>query len=280
MKIINQEIVVVDDEDADDVVIIDEKFVSNNKGKKPIHYPAQHEVITLDDVPSPRAESVKGDTIPNLFFVDGNFDVSDFGGVSDETSVPRSGKHAAPASSSSLFGTGTSSNSCKPSTSNHAQTDGLELIQSLHLGPEASAHNNLRIADGIAAEIIPPSADAQSNSSQDFILKKLEQFKKFDTLEDHLGHLYENKNLLSRAPYIFLFSDSQQPKKRVNRIADEWRMLEKDLPDTIFVRVYEARMDLLRAVILGADGTPYHDGLFFFDVHFTTSYPNSPPVCA
>ena len=38
-------------------------------------------------------------------------------------------------------------------------------------------------------------------------------------------------------------------------------------------------MDLLRAVIVGADGTPYHDGLFFFDVYFTPSYPNTPPVC-
>lgn len=49
--------------------------------------------------------------------------------------------------------------------------------------------------------------------------------------------------------------------------------------DTIFVRVYESRMDLLRAVIVGAEGTPYHDGLFFFDVFFPSSYPNVPPVC-
>lgn len=48
--------------------------------------------------------------------------------------------------------------------------------------------------------------------------------------------------------------------------------------DTIFVRVYEARMDLLRAVIVGAEGTPYHDGLFFFDVFFPDAYPNVPPV--
>ncbi|CAI9303728.1 unnamed protein product [Lactuca saligna] len=32
-----------------------------------------------------------------------------------------------------------------------------------------------------------------------------------------------------------------------------------ELPDTIFVRVYESSMDLLRAVIKGAEGTPYHD---------------------
>jgi hypothetical protein len=48
--------------------------------------------------------------------------------------------------------------------------------------------------------------------------------------------------------------------------------------DTIFVRVFESRMDLLRAVIIGAEGTPYQDGLFFFDVSFPSGYPNVPPV--
>ncbi|PNX72338.1 putative ubiquitin-conjugating enzyme E2 25-like protein, partial [Trifolium pratense] len=37
-------------------------------------------------------------------------------------------------------------------------------------------------------------------------------------------------------------------------------------------------MDLLRAVIIGAEGTPYHDGLFFFDVFFPSGYPNVPPL--
>jgi ubiquitin-protein ligase len=38
-------------------------------------------------------------------------------------------------------------------------------------------------------------------------------------------------------------------------------------------------MDLLRAVMIGPQGTPYHDGLFFFDAQFTASYPSAPPVC-
>ena len=29
--------------------------------------------------------------------------------------------------------------------------------------------------------------------------------------------------------------------------------------DTIYVRVFEDRMDLLRVVMVGASGTPYHD---------------------
>ena len=38
---------------------------------------------------------------------------------------------------------------------------------------------------------------------------------------------------------------------------------KKNLPESIFVRVYEKRIDLLRAAIIGAAGKSYHDGLFF-----------------
>lgn len=47
--------------------------------------------------------------------------------------------------------------------------------------------------------------------------------------------------------------------------------------ETIFVIGTEKRIDLLRAVIVGPSGTPYHDGLFFFDILFPENYPNNPP---
>ncbi|KZV23224.1 hypothetical protein F511_05063 [Dorcoceras hygrometricum] len=102
----------------------------------------------------------------------------------------------------------------------------------------------------------------------DEVLQKFEGFKKFDTVDDHSDHFY-SKNASS---------GKQPPKNWAKRIQEEWKILEKDLPDTIFVRVYEAKMDLLRAVIVGAEGTPYHDGLFFFDVFFPSSYPSVPPL--
>jgi ubiquitin-conjugating enzyme E2 O len=93
----------------------------------------------------------------------------------------------------------------------------------------------------------------QSNVNQEDIQKKFHLFKQFDTAEGHSDHHYAVK-----AP-----SKKQPPKKWAKAIQDEWRILEKDLPDTIFVRVYESRMDILRAAIIGVEGTPYHDGLFF-----------------
>ncbi|KMT13061.1 hypothetical protein BVRB_4g086990 [Beta vulgaris subsp. vulgaris] len=126
---------------------------------------------------------------------------------------------------------------------------------------------SVRLDDDIAAHISPPVSHGDGDCGENSFVKKLERFKIFDTLEDHSGHLYSDKR-----------ESCNQSKSWVNKIADEWRMLERDLPATIFVRVYEARMDLLRAAIVGADGTPYHDGLFFFDVNFPLTYPNTPPL--
>ncbi|GJN35588.1 hypothetical protein PR202_gb24379 [Eleusine coracana subsp. coracana] len=51
-----------------------------------------------------------------------------------------------------------------------------------------------------------------------------------------------------------------------------------DQVGTIYVRAFEDRMDLFRAVMVGVSGTPYHDGLFFFDLQLPPSYPTVPPL--
>ncbi|KAI5012637.1 hypothetical protein ZWY2020_024903, partial [Hordeum vulgare] len=64
-------------------------------------------------------------------------------------------------------------------------------------------------------------------------------------------------------------------------VQEEWDVVlccSSTLPlvRSIYVRVYEDRIDLLRAAIVGPSGTPYHDGLFFFDVRFPPEYPRCP----
>ncbi|KAD0449181.1 hypothetical protein E3N88_44256 [Mikania micrantha] len=97
--------------------------------------------------------------------------------------------------------------------------------------------------------IIPMEDEAVvlDSGSNDEVLNKYRNFKKFDIVEDYSDHHY---------------SGSSSAMTEANMI---------------FVRVYESRMDLLRAVIMGAEGTPYHDGLFFFDVCFPKNYPHDPP---
>ncbi|VVA36356.1 PREDICTED: probable ubiquitin-conjugating enzyme [Prunus dulcis] len=112
------------------------------------------------------------------------------------------------------------------------------------------------------------SSTKPADSIDDCTIQNSQQFKQFDIVEDFSDHHYSRMG----------FSDEQPPKSWAKRIQEEWKILEKDLPDTIFVRVYEARMELLRAVIIGPPGTPYHDGLFVFDCLFPTNYPKSPPM--
>ncbi|RAL45054.1 hypothetical protein DM860_003813 [Cuscuta australis] len=94
------------------------------------------------------------------------------------------------------------------------------------------------------------------------------KFKRFDIVGDFSDHHYSNLG----------FQGQQPPKAWSKKVQDEWKMLEHDLPDTIYVRVCETRMDLLRAVIVGPQGTPYHDGLFVFDALFPRTYPDTPPM--
>ncbi|MCL7022338.1 hypothetical protein MKW94_029828 [Papaver nudicaule] len=122
----------------------------------------------------------------------------------------------------------------------------------------------------------PPVPCSSSTVPKQFVeddndeaILKYRSFKSFDTVEDFSDHHYQKKSVTKK---------QQASSEWAKAIQQDWRLLGKDLPDTIFVRAYEGRMDLLRAVIVGAAGTPYHDGLFFFDVYFPSHYPNTPPL--
>ncbi|MBA0754368.1 hypothetical protein Gogos_020889 [Gossypium gossypioides] len=95
------------------------------------------------------------------------------------------------------------------------------------------------------------------------------RYRQFDMVSDCSDHhfLGESKVL----------AVSQVKRSWVKKVQQEWSILEKNLPEIIYVRVYEERMDLLRAVLVGAPGTPYHDGLFFFDIFLPSNYPYEPP---
>ncbi|KAJ6810200.1 putative ubiquitin-conjugating enzyme E2 24 [Iris pallida] len=101
--------------------------------------------------------------------------------------------------------------------------------------------------------------------------KKRDQFKRFDIVEDCSDHHFVNS--IGKGLVLPLVS-----RDWMKKVQQEWSILKNNLPDGIYVRVYEERIDLLRATIIGADGTPYHNGLFFFDILFPPEYPREPPV--
>ncbi|XP_034203814.1 putative ubiquitin-conjugating enzyme E2 38 [Prunus dulcis] len=91
-------------------------------------------------------------------------------------------------------------------------------------------------------------------------------FKRFDVVSDHSDHHYVNNKKGCGG------GGGVQKK-----IMQEWKILEKHIPNSIYVHAYETRIDLLRAVVVGASGTPYHYALFFFDIAFYHSLLNTWP---
>lgn len=91
-------------------------------------------------------------------------------------------------------------------------------------------------------------------------------FKRFDITTDPYDH-----------HFLGTSGQNNAGRKWLKKVQQDWNILQNNLPDGIYVRVYEDHMDLLRAVIVGAYGTPYQDGLFFFDFHLPPEYPDVPP---
>nr|GEX54680.1 hypothetical protein [Tanacetum cinerariifolium] len=145
---------------------------------------------------------------------------------------------------------------------------------SIPLVPDITAHEKItptedgtdhgKVVPMEDVTIEPISGEVGNNSD---VLRKYRNFKKFDIVDDYSDHHYSATNS----------AITQPPRHWAKKIQEEWRILKNGLPDMIFVRAYESRMDLLRVVIIGAEGTPYHDGLFFFDVCFPNNYPHGPP---
>ncbi|KAH6620315.1 hypothetical protein C7974DRAFT_271050, partial [Boeremia exigua] len=64
---------------------------------------------------------------------------------------------------------------------------------------------------------------------------------------------------------------------RFKRLVSEINILKSSLPRTIFVRHGESRLDVMKCVIIGAEDTPYENGIFEFDMYCPAEYPKNPP---
>ncbi|OMO60939.1 Ubiquitin-conjugating enzyme, E2 [Corchorus olitorius] len=116
------------------------------------------------------------------------------------------------------------------------------------------------------------SVHSNSAASGSCEVEEIGVVPKFDVVSDESDHYFLN-SFKSKSDQLANTANGVHKK-----IMQEWRILEKNLPDSIIVRVYEKRIDLLRAAIIGAAGTPYHDGLFFFDLALPSDYPARPPL--
>ncbi|TFY83061.1 hypothetical protein EWM64_g951 [Hericium alpestre] len=74
---------------------------------------------------------------------------------------------------------------------------------------------------------------------------------------------------------------SQDIPKRSLAIAKELAVLTTNLPiawhSSIFLRVDETRVDIIKALIIGPEDTPYQNGCFLFDIFLGHAYNQAPP---
>lgn len=261
-QVVPHEVIEIDD-DPDGVVIVGEKApVEKNKHAvgHPLEWPKHVKTSVVGDTAGPSTYASKSALMSGLKkMVDNNTVYQDFDDYAfdefeedyayEEDAYDDYDFDAAPFESDYNYNLS-------------AKFDGLDIPH----GVEA----HLPWMQKTAAEM--PSNTKPISILDDKVDEKYNTFKPFDTVNDHSDHYYSKPELRR------VHSVKKPSKDWSKRIQREWKVLEKDLPDTIFVRAYEDRMDLLRAVIMGPAGTPYHDGLFFFDIYFPPQYPNTPPL--
>ncbi|KAL5864878.1 hypothetical protein ACOSQ3_002392 [Xanthoceras sorbifolium] len=144
-----------------------------------------------------------------------------------------------------------------------------DLTESKRKATLSDLEENKSKVDSSSSSTVPEESCSSGKEGIEDVgdMPKSRCFKQFDIVDDFSDHHYGG-----------FLEDNQPSKDWAKKIQDEWKILEKNLPDTIFVRVCEARMEHLRAVMVGPSGTPYHDGLFVFDCLFPSHYPQKPPM--
>ncbi|KAF2488876.1 hypothetical protein BU16DRAFT_586665 [Lophium mytilinum] len=65
---------------------------------------------------------------------------------------------------------------------------------------------------------------------------------------------------------------------RMRKIMTELTTLKTGLPPGIFLLFGSSRIDVMKAIIVGPEDTPYELGLFEFDILLPSEYPNKPPM--
>ncbi|CAF1018140.1 unnamed protein product [Rotaria sordida] len=114
-------------------------------------------------------------------------------------------------------------------------------------------------------------------------IMKLLQFSTYQiTIENETNDkILFNKKLKYHYEDIVRDALTINSMQRIKRLAQEQITISTSLPlsfsSTIFVRSDENRMDIMKILITGPDGTPYSNGCFIFDVYFPNEYPTTLP---
>ncbi|KAH7105452.1 hypothetical protein BKA62DRAFT_689728 [Auriculariales sp. MPI-PUGE-AT-0066] len=98
------------------------------------------------------------------------------------------------------------------------------------------------------------------------------------TVEGSSGETVNYKTVFNNEARMLANADLP---KRSLAIAKELAVLTTNLPvawdSSVFLRVDETRVDIIKALITGPEGTPYYNGCYCFDIFLGSSYNQTPP---
>ncbi|KAG7450676.1 uncharacterized protein BT62DRAFT_927948 [Guyanagaster necrorhizus] len=131
----------------------------------------------------------------------------------------------------------------------------------------------------------PPTAEVDAESDTTSVNPVVDPLKipKDDTPmnEENDDFPWKRFDILPSAPHDHAYYASlpaQPSKSFLSRLQREYRILQSSLPESIIIRTYEDRADLLRSLIIGPNNTPYEDAPFVIDWMLPATFPSSPPI--
>ncbi|XP_067005905.2 (E3-independent) E2 ubiquitin-conjugating enzyme UBE2O [Anabrus simplex] len=136
------------------------------------------------------------------------------------------------------------------------------------------------------APCVPSVASVPSIETQGANKQPKVENKGSGVSEEEVGSLGEGSggfSIMDSAPSSHKFKltmfQPTDPQHFYRTVRKELKLLRTSLPEGIWVKGFEDRMDLYSVMIRGPEKTPYEDGLFFFDFQLSAEYPKAPPLC-
>ena len=121
----------------------------------------------------------------------------------------------------------------------------------------------------LASSVATERADCLAIDSHEHYRKALRPHC-FEFVEHLMGHAFAKKPKSGS-------NNSSRNKVLLRELLTYKTALPVEYGSSIFVRADQGRSDLLRALILGPEDTPYANGCFVFDIWLPPEYPKKPP---
>ncbi|KAH9562737.1 hypothetical protein CY35_05G087400 [Sphagnum magellanicum] len=160
-----------------------------------------------------------------------------------------------------------------------------ELVEAVTLQSSLKKKKNLEAAAAAAADD-EKNIDNKTKPGPTNYKEKLRplQFKQMSMVDEKAGtylHHYKDHILGKVSGSSCIDKRGVHNQKRMLHLSKEIASLATTLPleweSSIHLCVDDQRIDVLRALIIGPNGTPYQNGIFLFDIFLPPDYPQIPP---